>query len=86
MSTRNPCLIIGETLKNRRLRDPRKHAAQTQTRMVIGLFGLCLTLGLGLIGWFYGSNAALLGLLCLAGGVLVVLIIILILHLVERVS
>jgi hypothetical protein len=54
--------------------------------MVIGLFGLCLTLGLGLIWYIYGSNAALLGLLCLAGGILVVLIIILMLYVMERIT
>ena len=54
--------------------------------MIIGLFFVCMTLGLGLIWFFYGLYSALLGLLCLAGGILLVLIILFLLNLLERVS
>jgi membrane protein YdbS with pleckstrin-like domain len=54
--------------------------------MIIGLFILCLTIGLGLIWHFFGANAALPGLFCLAGAVVVVLVIVLLLNIIERIA
>ena len=73
-------------LKDKNSVDLKKYASRTQNRMVIGLFGLCVFVGLGLIWLIYGSNAALFGLLCMAGGILVVLTILLILYLIERIA
>jgi uncharacterized membrane protein len=72
-------------LKGKSTRDLKKYASQTQNRMLIGLFGLCVFIGLGLIWLIYGSNAALFGMLCLTGGILVVLAILLILNLIDRI-
>jgi energy-converting hydrogenase Eha subunit E len=58
------------------LRDLRKFARQTQNRLVIGLFLLVATVGIILIYFLYGKGAALFGLLCLGGVVLLILIII----------
>jgi hypothetical protein len=68
------------------LPDLKKYAAQTERRLVIGLLSLCFTVGLGLIWLFYGVNAALLGLLCLLGGVVLIVAILLMLNLIERIS
>jgi len=58
------------------LRDLRKFARQTQNRLVIGLVLLVATVGIILIYFLYGKNAALFGLLCLGGVILLILIII----------
>ena len=48
-------------------RDLRKYASQTNVQLVIGAAVLLLTVGLGLIWYFYGLSGALMGLLCLLG-------------------
>lgn len=68
------------------MRDLRKFARQTQNRLVIGLFLLVATVGIALIYFLYGSSAALLGLLCLAGVILPILLIIGILTIIEKIA
>lgn len=68
------------------MRDLRKFARQTQNRLVIGLFLLVATVGIALIYFLYGSNAALLGLLCLAGVIFPILFIIGILNIIEKIA
>ena len=68
------------------MRDLRKFARQTQNRLVIGLFLLVATVGIGLIYVLYGQNAALLGLLCLAGVTVPILLIIGILAIMEKIA
>lgn len=68
------------------MRDLRKFARQTQNRLVIGLFLLVATVGIALIYFLYGSSAALLGLLCLAGVTLPILLIIGILTIIEKIA
>jgi hypothetical protein len=48
------------------LRDLRKYAAQTHTRLIVGGVALLLV-GLGLVALLYGVPAALMGLLCILG-------------------
>ena len=60
-------------------RDLRRYARQTRVRMLTGLFLLVFLVGDGLIYLFMGRNAALMGLLCLAGALVPVLIVIVIL-------
>jgi hypothetical protein len=59
--------------------DMRKYSRQTNFRLLIGFIGLLFIVGGGLIYWFYGSRAALLGLMCLMVGLLPLLLIWLIL-------
>lgn len=47
--------------------DPRKYHSQTKFRLVLWFVILLFTLGLGLIGLFYGARSALMGFLCLLG-------------------
>jgi magnesium-transporting ATPase (P-type) len=48
--------------------DLRKYASQTTTQLIVGGLLLLFVVGLGLIAWIYGFRAALLGFLCLLGG------------------
>jgi len=59
-------------------RDLRKYARQTSTRLWIGFMLLLFLIGDGLIYLIYGKGAALMGLLCLAGGTAPLLLIALI--------
>jgi len=48
-------------------RDLRKYTSQTNVQLIIGALIILFLIGLGLIAWLYGLQAALLGLLCLLG-------------------
>ena len=48
-------------------RDLRKYARQTNVRLGVGAGVLVVVVGTALIYWLYGPNAAIGGLLCLAG-------------------
>jgi hypothetical protein len=49
-------------------RDLRRYARQTTTRLLVGGVLILFVVGDGLIYLFYGRQAALMGLLCLATG------------------
>ena len=49
-------------------RDLRKYARQTNFRLLVGGILILFTIGLGLIDWIYGREAALLGFTCLLLG------------------
>ena len=53
-------------------RDLRKYSSNTTAQLIVGGLILLLVVGLGLIAWIYGSSAALLGFVCILGGLLVV--------------
>lgn len=53
-------------------RDLHKYASSTTTRLVIGGMVILFVVGLGLIAWLYGTPAALLGFICILGGLVVV--------------
>jgi len=67
-------------------RDLRQYARQTNIRLIFGALILLFLVGLGLIWWRFGPNAALLGLICLLGGISPLLIIALALWLMELIS
>jgi hypothetical protein len=67
-------------------RDLRAYARQTNIRLILGALLLLFIIGLGLIWWRFGSNAALLGLICLMGGMSPLLLIALALWLMEVIS
>ena len=58
------------------VRDLRKYAQQTTVRLGIGAFLLFILVGDGLIWWIYGSGAAIMGLVCLMGGMLPIILIV----------
>ena len=64
-------------------RDLRKYSRQTYTRLIVGALLVLFIVGDGLIYVFYGSGAALTGLLCLAGGLVPILLIFLFLWLID---
>lgn len=53
----------------------RQFARSTEGQLVIAFFGLLYMLGGGLIWFFYGRAAALLGLACMTGGLLFFLLL-----------
>ena len=65
--------------------DLRKYARQTQVRLIVGGLLLLFIVGDGLIYLIYGPAAAVTGLLCLAGGLVPVVIIIIILWIMDLV-
>ena len=67
-------------------RDLRKYARQTNIRLAVGALVLLFLIGDGLIGLFYGTSAAVMGFLCLLGGMIPVVLVVLILFLIEWIS
>jgi len=60
-------------------RDLRKYARQTNIRLAIGAVLVLFIIGDGLIYLFYGGGAALMGILCLLGGMVPVVLVLLVL-------
>lgn len=67
-------------------RDLRSYAKSTTFRLIIGGIVLLFILAFILIGFFYNWNAALLGILCIAAGLIPVLVILLILWVFGEIS
>lgn len=67
------------------MRDLRNYARQTNARLIVGALLLLFVVGDGLIYFIYGQGAAMLGLICLAGGLVPVLLILLILWGMEKI-
>ncbi len=61
--------------------DLRKYAHQTNIRLAIGAVLVLFIIGDGLIYLFYGGGAALMGILCLLGGMVPIVLIVLVLYL-----
>ena len=68
------------------MRDLRKFAKQTNTRLAIGFVLLLFLVGDGLIYYFYGSGAAVSGLICIFAGLSPIVLIWLVLKVVEWVA
>ncbi len=64
-------------------RDLRKYARQTNVRLGIGMALLLFVVGLALIYWLYGLNAAIGGLLCLLAALVPIALIFLSLWLLD---
>jgi hypothetical protein len=64
-------------------RDLRKYGRQTNVRLIVGAFLLLFVIGDGLIYLIYGRGAALMGILCLLGGMVPVVLTILVLLLLD---
>jgi hypothetical protein len=56
-------------------RDLRRYGSQTTFRLVIGAIVLLFTIGIGAIWIIYGPAAALMGLLCLLGAFVPIVLI-----------
>ena len=61
--------------RQRSVFDPRRFARSTEGQLVIAFFLLLYGLGGGLIWFFYGQGAALLGVGCITGGLLFFLLL-----------
>jgi hypothetical protein len=64
-------------------RDLRRYSRQTNFRLVLGGILILYLIGDGLVYWIYGPAAALMGLVCLSGGLAPLLLILLVLYLME---
>jgi hypothetical protein len=64
-------------------RDLRKYSRQTNIRLIVGAIVLLFVVGDGLIYIIYGSGAAFTGFLCILGGLIPVVLIVLVLLLVD---
>ena len=67
-------------------RDLRKYSRQTNLLLIIGGLFLLFVIGDGLIYLFYGLHAAMLGLLCLLGGMIPVVLVVLIILFLDWIS
>jgi hypothetical protein len=67
-------------------RDLRKYARQTNLRLIAGALVLLFIVGDGLIYFFYGSTAAVMGLLCLLFGMAPVVLVTLIILLLDWIT
>jgi len=67
-------------------RDLRKYARQTNVRLIAGALLLLFVIGDGLIYLIYGAGAALMGLLCLLGGLVPVILTVLVLLLLDWIA
>jgi hypothetical protein len=65
------------------MRDLRRYARQTSARLLVGFIAILFIIGIGLIWFFYGREAALLGLVCLIGGLAPLALIGISLYLIE---
>jgi len=68
------------------IRDLRKYARQTGVRLTAGALLLLFLVGDGLIYLLYGAGPALMGLVCLFGGLVPVVLVILILILLDWIT
>ena len=64
-------------------RDLRKYARQTNIRLAVGAILVLFIIGDGLIYLFYGRSAALMGILCLLGGMVPVVLVLLVFQLID---
>lgn len=62
-------------------RDLRAYARNTSVRLAVGAFLLLFVIGLGLIYFIYGKEAALLGFFCLLAALVPIVLIILVIFL-----
>jgi hypothetical protein len=67
-------------------RDLRKYGRQTYVRLAIGGLILLFVVGEGLIYLIYGAGAALIGLLCLLGGLFPVILIVLVMIILDWIA
>jgi hypothetical protein len=68
------------------IRDLRKYARQTNVRLASGALFLLFVVGDGLIYLIYGAGPALMGLLCLAGGMVPIVLVVAVLLLMEWIA
>jgi hypothetical protein len=67
-----------KNVKNNPPTDLRKYSTQTIRRLIFGALILLIVVGIGLILLIYGKNAAFTGLLCVVGGLIPIILIILV--------
>jgi hypothetical protein len=64
-----------EKKPDRKSMDLKAYSKQTTTRLIVGALLILIVVGLGLIYLFYGPGAVFSGFLCVAAGILPILLI-----------
>jgi hypothetical protein len=67
-------------------RDLRKYMRQTNVRLIAGALVLLFIIGGGLIYVIYGPSAAMLGVLCILGGMVPVVLVVLVMMLIDWIA
>jgi uncharacterized SAM-binding protein YcdF (DUF218 family) len=67
-------------------RDLRKYVRQTNIRLIGGALFLLFVVGNGLIYFVYGAGAAVIGFLCLLGGLIPIALVVLTLMLLDWIA
>ena len=67
-------------------RDLRQYSRQTSFRLVLGVLGIIFIIGNGLIAVFFGQQAAILSLLCMASALIPVGLVALALWVMDLIS
>ena len=67
-------------------RNLQKYIRQTNLRLIAGGLVLLFIVGDGLIYWLYGSQAALMGFLCLLAGMTPVVLVVLVILLLDWIT
>ncbi len=67
-------------------RDLRQYAKQTNIRLITGFILLLFLIGDGLILYFYGKGAAIMGIICIIAALLPVVLIILALWMIDWIA
>ena len=65
------------------MRDLRKYTKVTNFRIIIGALFLIFIVGDGMIFFIYGAQPALMGLICLLGGLIPVFLILLVISIID---
>jgi hypothetical protein len=76
--------LIEVIIKNK-IRDLRSYAKQTNIRLIVGALALLFLVGLGLIFLIYGKGAVFTGLLCIIGGLIPVVLILIALSIIDHI-
>jgi hypothetical protein len=67
-------------------RDLRQYTKQTNIRLIIGFLLILFFIGDGMIYYFYGQGAAIMGLFCLLAGLAPIILIIFALWIIEWIA
>jgi fatty acid desaturase len=76
-------VLVDSKNRNNAVQDLRKFSKQTIRRLIFGTILILIVVGIGLILLIYGKNAAITGLLCVAGMLLPILLIVFVFYIID---
>jgi hypothetical protein len=78
-------LFFAEDKIKNKISDLRSYAKQTNIRLIVGALLLLFLVGLGLIFLIYGKGAVITGMLCIIGGLIPILLIVIALAIIDSI-